>query len=63
LIWRDEEGEDPSVSKNQRGGKKNSVAASLKEEKMISLEKDCKGPIYRPHGLASLLPLLILKRR
>ena len=62
-FWRDEEGKDPSAFGNQREGKKNSVAASLKEEKMSSLRKDCRGPIYRPHDIASLLALQILKRR
>ena len=60
-FWRDEEIKDPSAFGNQRGGK-NSVAASLKEQKMSSLRKDCRGPIYRPHDIASLLALQILKR-
>ena len=63
LFWRDEEGKNPSVFENKRGGKKNPVAASLKEKKMNSLRKDCRGPIYRPHGRASPLVLQILKRR
>jgi len=63
LFWRDEEGKDPSFFENERGGKKNLVAVSLKEEKMNSLRKDCMGPIYKPHGIASLLALQILKHK
>ena len=54
---------DPSVFENQRGGKKNSVVAPLKKEKMSSLRKDCRGPIYRPHDIASPLAFQILKCR